>query len=190
MAELAVKMSVAMEFDKTPKKKRKPARERKASYETLCERLKTAITKDGGRYVTFGYATGDSDPSQERCGLLACGVEYDKKLYFLYVDRDRNVQMVHHSETYRLMREIPSSFSVLTYVYTYQRSSVREIVQDFLAANADDMIPITDIGIKVPEKEKKEKSLRKRSGNKKPRHRNRRRRRNKNSAIDAGNKPE
>ena len=85
MAELAVKVSVAMEFDNVQKKKRKPARERKASYESLCERLKSAIAKDGGRYVTFGFASGESDPSMERCGLLACGVEYDKKLYFLYV---------------------------------------------------------------------------------------------------------
>lgn len=155
MAELAVKVSVAMEFDNVQKKKRKPTRERKASYESLCERLKSAIAKDGGRYVTFGFASGESDPSMERCGLLACGVEYDKKLYFLYVDKNRTVQMVHHSETYRLMREIPSSFSVLSYIYSKQRQTVIDIVQYYLDEHEDDMKLIGEIGIHPVRSEKK-----------------------------------
>ena len=131
MADIKFAERVAIDFESKAKQKRRSAEERKASYEKTKERIINAINKDGGRYVTFP----NSAEGESAAGLLICGVEFEKKLYFLYIDKDRQIRIMHHGESYRLIRELPNSLSVLNYVYNHQRNELRAAIEMFIESN-------------------------------------------------------
>lgn len=122
-------------------------RERRANFKSSRDRMIRAISKDGGRYVEF---------SETEMGLLVCGVEYKKKLNFVYIDKDRQICCKHHGESYRLIRQIPPQLSVLNYIYTRQRNELKEYLENFFEEN-DEMTLITEIAIRPPRR-KEDKS--------------------------------
>ena len=117
-------------------------RERRANFISSRDRVIRAINKDGGRYVEF---------SENEIGLLVCGVEYKGKLHFVFIDKDRQICCKHHGESYRLVRQIPPQLSVLNYIYTRQRSELKEYLENFFKEN-EEMKLITDIAIRAPKK--------------------------------------
>ena len=127
-------------------------RERRANFKSSRDRIIRAINKDGGRYIEF---------NENEMGLLVCGVEYQNKLNFIFIDKDRRICFKHHGETYHLLREIPSQLSVLNYIYTRQRNELKDYLENFFAEN-DDMKLITEIAIR-PQKPRNE-SDKKKSG--------------------------
>ena len=42
---------------------------------------------------------------------------------------------MHHGESYRLIRELPNSLSVLNYVYNHQRNELRAAIEMFIESN-------------------------------------------------------
>lgn len=151
MGEFKFAQKIAIDFEEIEQKKRRSAEERKASYERTKKRVADAIVKDGGRYVTFsGEIENDSE-----IGLLVCAVEFEKKLYFLIIDKDRKIQIVHHGESYRLLKEIPGCLSVLNYIYVHQRPEIRGAVEKFLEENGQYKL-ISEIAIR-PQKRPYEK---------------------------------
>ena len=135
---------------------RRSLRERKANYKSSTERLVRAIEKDGGRYVSF---------SDTEFGLLVCGVEYQKKLNFVYIDKDRQICCKHHGESYRLMKNIPPQLSVLNYIYTRQRAELKEYLDNFFEDN-EEMRLVTPVAIR-PLKPKDENDRKKKDNRKK-----------------------
>ena len=134
MTDFKFTEKVAVDFAaETPVKKRRTREERKASYEQTKERIRNVILKDGGRYVTF---PSDSE-TDYAAGLLVCGLEFEKKLYFLYIDKDRQIRIMHHGESYKLLREIPASLSVLNYIYNYQRNELKTAIENFFEDNEE-----------------------------------------------------
>ena len=151
------------------RQERRSLRERKANYKSSTERLMRAIEKDGGRYVAF---------NDTEFGLLVCGVEYQKKLNFIYIDKDRQICFKHHGESYKLMKEIPPQLSVLNYIYTRQRAELKEYLDNFFADN-DEMKLVTPIAIRQPkpksDNDKKKKDAKASATDKKKLRRNRNR---------------
>ena len=144
MTDFKFTEKVAVDFAaETPVKKRRTREERKASYEQTKERIRNVILKDGGRYVTF---PSDSE-TDYAAGLLVCGLEFEKKLYFLYIDKDRQIRIMHHGESYKLLREIPSSLSVLNYIYNYQRNELKTAIENFFEDNEEYKL-FTEIAIR------------------------------------------
>ena len=144
MTDFKFTEKVAVDFAaETPVKKRRTREERKASYEQTKERMRNVILKDGGRYVTF-----PSEPETEHAtGLLVGGVEFEKKLYFLYIDKERQIRIMHHGESYKLLREIPASLSVLNYIYNYQRNELKTAIENFFEENEEYKL-FTEIAIR------------------------------------------
>ena len=144
MTDFKFTEKVAVDFAaETPVKKRRTREERKASYEQTKERMRNVILKDGGRYVTF---PSDSE-TDYAAGLLVCGLEFEKKLYFLYIDKDRQIRIMHHGESYKLLREIPASLSVLNYIYNYQRNELKTAIENFFEDNEEYKL-FTEIAIR------------------------------------------
>ena len=144
MTDFKFTEKVAVDFAAaTPVKKRRTREERKASYEQTKERIRNVILKDGGRYVTF---PSDSE-TDYAAGLLVCGLEFEKKLYFLYIDKDRQIRIMHHGESYKLLREIPASLSILNYIYNYQRNELKTAIENFFEDNEEYKL-FTEIAIR------------------------------------------
>ena len=142
MAELKFAQKIAIDFGTKPVKKRRTAEERKAAYERTKERVCRAIEKDGGRYVTFP----ECPENENATGLLVCALEFEKKLYFLFIDKDRQARIIYHGESYKLIRDVPASLSVLNYMYMNQRSELKTAIEYFFEENEQYKL-ISDIAI-------------------------------------------
>ena len=119
--------------------RQKPRMSAEERFEEQKARINRAIQKDGGRYIGFensGY------------GILCCGVVSDKKFYFIWMNKDREIEVQSMKDTYKLIREIPANLSVLSYLYDNQRQVLREMVEQWLELNKDDYELVTEIGIK------------------------------------------
>ena len=119
--------------------RQKPRMSAQERFEEQKARINRAIQKDGGRYIGFensGY------------GILCCGVVSDKKFYFIWMNKDREIEVQSMKDTYKLIREIPANLSVLSYLYDNQRQVLREMVEQWLELNKDDYELVTEIGIK------------------------------------------
>ena len=144
MTDFKFTEKVAVDFAAaTPVKKRRTREDRKASYEQTKERICNVILEDGGRYVTFPSAP----ETDHATGLLVCGLEFGKKLYFLFIDKDRQIRIMHHGESYKLLREIPASLSVLNYMYNYQRNELKTAIENFFEDNEEYKL-FTEIAIR------------------------------------------
>lgn len=157
MAELIINPKVsAIEF-KSPVQRKKPVVDRKAAFENAKQRTVAAIKKDGGRFVRF---------EEKRYGLLVCAVECQKKLNFLYIDKDRKIECVPVSETFSLMRQLPGDLSVLNYIYNHQKEELSELVRKYLEENKQ-FVPVSDIVVSPQrrddsfDKNKKKKNVQK-----------------------------
>ena len=107
MADLNVQIQFPKKVATNFGAEQRSLRERRANFKSSRDRIIRAINKDGGRYIEF---------NENEMGLLVCGVEYQNKLNFIFIDKDRRICCKHHGETYRLLREIPSQLSVLNYI--------------------------------------------------------------------------
>lgn len=132
----------------------------KANYENAKEKMKTVISRDGGKFVSF---------DNEHYGLLVAGVEHQKKLYFMLLDKDRRVDFVPMKETYTWLKEVPGNLSVLYYLYQHERNGLRERVEDWFAENESYTI-LGEIGIR--KFENRGNGSEKKNGNKKNRNKN------------------
>ncbi len=144
---------VAYDFEAEAKKNRPKRVRHKVTKEEIKERITNAIAKDGGRYVIFPNHTLPENST----GLLVCGLEYENKYYFLLIDKDRQIQIINHRESYKLLREIPPYLSVLNYMYNNQRIELKKAIELFFNSN-EEYKPFTDIAIRVFNKKKHNKN--------------------------------
>ena len=154
MTDLNISNGIAIEFGNQKRESRKSGAPRKPRADrpkppSARERVIKAIEKDGGRYIRTAGGEGP-------CGLLVCGVESakDGSIKFMYIDKDRQINIVDHGESYKLVREVPAEMNVLNYIYMNQRNELRKYMENFIAEN-DDFKLITEIGIR-PQKPRRD----------------------------------
>ena len=136
------------------KTSRKPRRgrtkeERQKAHDNAVARLKTAVEKDGGRYIEFV----DKDGGLVR-GILVAGVSDDRKLYFAYLDKNRRIRQASQSDTYRLMRDIPVEFSIIDYLYRHEFKDFKNFITEQLNETGWELL--TDVRLREPRFKKSE----------------------------------
>ena len=126
-----VNNTIAVDFAELYSKNDKPRRVvKKVRRENYKEKLQEILKNNGGKYISF---KGD----EEKYGLLVAGAEYNKKYWFVIMNKDRKIETVPVTTTFRNMRSIPGNLSVLDYLYQHESSSLYNSVRDWFEENED-----------------------------------------------------
>lgn len=134
------KISDAVTFEKKGSRNNKTRKDYDQIRANIREYVTRSVERDGGKFVQF------DEPGA--CGLLIGGVTYKKRIYFAYLNADRQVSLFETKERYRWLKpDENNNLSVLRYLYRHQRNAVIEMVQNYFNENPSVEL-FTPMGIK------------------------------------------
>ena len=117
---------------------RKPKMSKEELDKRLTDSLIRAIERDGGKYIKF---------NADQYGMLVGGVRErggDGKLYFVWIDNDRNVQLNSTYDTYNLLYDSLVRLSILDYVVKTDRMYILNKLDAWFEQNEDKYSKVTD----------------------------------------------
>ena len=137
--------------EKTARKphRRKTKEEKQKEYDNAVARLKKAVEKDGGRYIEFVGRDGGLNR-----GILVAGVSDNRRLYFVYLDKNRCMRQASQSDTYRLMRDIPVEFNIIDYLYRHEFKDFKNFISEQIEKTGWELM--TGIRLREPHFKKSE----------------------------------
>lgn len=123
----------------TPKKERqeRPKMTKEERYEKSLEALKSVISRDGGKFVSF----------DDKQYLLVAGAEHDTHLYFMVMNKNREIEFIPMKSTFKIVREVDASMGVVNYLLERQKNDLVDIIMEYVNLNEEYKV-VTDMGVK------------------------------------------
>ena len=103
----------------------RPKVSKEERYEKSVEMLNSVIARDGGKFVTF----------DDVHYLLVAGVEHNKHLYFMVMDKNRDFDFIPMKSTFKISRGVDVSMGIVNFLLERQRNDLVETIETYLKNN-------------------------------------------------------